>query len=118
MNQTAFSRPRPKRSAAIAADIFMDGATANAIDPDAAPAPVDVVPAPTFTPKASIPKRSRETKEPEVVSQTVRFTEREKLALIRLSETTKRSEHFIIKEILGPALLARAAALDGKTGAP
>lgn len=97
----------------------MNGATANALDPTAPSAAsttaAPVAQAPTFTPRAPFGKITREPKEPEVTSQTVRFTEREKLALLRLAHVEKRSEHFIIKEILGPALLARAAALDEKT---
>lgn len=120
MTSPAFSRPRPKRSAPSASEAFMAGATANALDPSAtdttADAPVDTVAElPTYAPRQ---KPTRKPKEPEVVSQTVRFTEREKHALIALSEAERRSEHQIIKDILGPALLARAAALDQKTGAP
>lgn len=103
MNTTAFSRPRRNR-AQNTSEAFVSGATADALDPSVAPAP-------TSSPRA------REPKEREVASQTVRFTEREKNALIRLSEATRRSEHFIIKDILGPELLARAAALDEKTAA-
>lgn len=45
-------------------------------------------------------------------SQTVRFTRREKAALQRLARAQRRSEHFIIKDILGPALLRAASELD------
>lgn len=110
MNAPTFSRPRRNRpSTASASDAFLAGATADAIDPSIAPTP-------TSAPSLAAPL-TRKPKEREVTSQNVRFTEREKAALIRISEATKRSEHFIIKEILGPALLARAADLDEKTAA-
>lgn len=51
-------------------------------------------------------------KEPEVASQTIRFTAREKAALQRLARAQRRSEHFILKDILSPALLAAAEKLE------
>lgn len=96
---------RPKRLTP-AADAFVTGAEASAITPatqtdapaTAAPPSPALVPAPD--------------KEPEVSSQTVRFTAREKAALQRLARHQRRSEHFIIKDILGPALLRAASELD------
>ena len=47
-----------------------------------------------------------------IYSQTIRFTAREKAALQRLARAQRRNEHFILKDILSPALLAAADKLD------
>lgn len=88
---STFSRPQ-RRKATDASEAFLSGATAAAIEPSA-PTPAPAAPS------------SDDAREPFITSQTVRFTAREKAALQRLSKAQKRSEHFVIKEILGPALL-------------
>lgn len=47
-----------------------------------------------------------------VYNQTIRFTAREKAALQRLAKAQRRSEHFIMKDLLAPALFAAEKKLD------
>lgn len=99
---SAFSRqpPPPRKRLELAADAFVTGAEAAAITP----ASVSPSSAPSTTP----------VEEPlDGGSQTVRFTKREKAALQRLARAQRRSEHFIIKDLLSPALLRAASELDG-----
>jgi hypothetical protein len=104
--QSPFTKPSRRRAAAEA---FISGADTDspraATPPAAAPAPVELTP------------RAEKTTEREVASQTVRFTAREKNALQRLATAHRRSEHFIIKDILGPALLAMEKQLDADSAA-
>lgn len=98
---SAFTRqpPRPK-TLPLAADAFVTGAETAAIIP------------PGVAPTIAADSTPATLKEPEVSSQTVRFTAREKAALQRLARAQRRSEHFILKDILGPALLRAASELD------
>lgn len=100
---SAFSRqPPPRKRLELAAEAFVEGADAAAITPV-----VHAAAAPVASSLDTPPE-----KEPEVASQTVRFTAREKAALQRLARAQRRSEHFILKDILSPALLAAAEKLD------
>lgn len=87
-----FSRPRrPNRASPDASEAFLAGAhTTPAIDP-------------------TLTVGSPPTHEPELHSQTVRFTDREKAIIERLARAQRRSQHFIIKDLLRPALAAADA---------
>lgn len=113
---STFSKPSRSRIDPAQAEAFIAGAD---VGPAAAAAPAPAPPAPLSTrraPKLGLlstePEPSAATappepeREPEVSSQTVRFTAREKAALQHLARSQRRSEHFILKEILTPALLA------------
>jgi hypothetical protein len=127
---TSFSKPSRSRLDPAAADAFIAGAdvgptntVAVQLPPSTEQRPTNAVavrlppsteqrprraPPPSDTPEPT-PNTERE---PEVASQTIRFTAREKAALQRLARAQRRSEHFILKEILTPALLAADQTLD------
>lgn len=100
----AFSRPprrnRPAADAPAASDAFLSGASAAVIVPASSSSSVEADGA------ATSPER-------EIHGQTIRFTDREKAALVRLARHHRRSENFIVKDLLRPALLRAAAELDG-----
>lgn len=112
---STFSKSPPRKQAAVpGADAFISGADT---------ATIAAAEEPSATPRPAVPARRARTapavltivpadEEPEVTSQTVRLTARQKAALQRLAKHEDRSEQKIISRLLGPALLAAAAALD------
>lgn len=107
---SSFSKPSRSRLDPAAADAFIAGADVgptNATEPPP-PSPAKQRPLRFATPSEATPLEPPPSpeREPEVASQTIRFTAREKAALQRLARAQRRSEHFILKEILTPALLA------------
>lgn len=61
---------------------------------------------------SAVARPATSPEERELLGMNVRFTAAEKAALLRLSAHQKRSQHQVIKLLLGPLLLAEAAKLD------
>lgn len=112
---STFSKSPPRKQATVpGADAFISGADtatiATTAETHAAPSPA--VPARRARTTPAVLSIVPADNEPEVTSQTVRLTARQKEALQRLAKHEDRSEQKIISRLLGPALLAAAAALD------
>lgn len=52
--------------------------------------------------------------EPERYGMNIRFTATEKAALVKLAKSDARSQHQIVKRLLGPVLAAAAAAYEAR----
>jgi hypothetical protein len=99
---TQFSKPsRKPRNEPAGLDAFAAGVPATVVHLVASPA-TEPAPEPAAEPEA----------EREIHGMNVRFTATEKAALVKLAEHEQRSQHQILKRLLGPVLLEAARAIE------
>lgn len=82
------------------------------LDAFAAGVPATVVHLVQSAPAPAAPEPELELEERELLGMNVRFTVAEKAALVKLSKHEQRSQHQILKRLLGPILLEAARAIE------
>ncbi len=98
-----FSKPsRKPRDEPAGLDAFAAGV----------PGVVHLVPAPAPAPEPQPEAKPEPEAERELLGMNVRFTAAEKAALVKLSKHEQRSQHQILKRLLGPILLEAARAIE------